>query len=313
MERYRGGDKRLREVSNFPGKFEGVSEMLYALIDSSSKYNFNKISSEEILGEVRVVTPKFELKNTEKMTKKVLKKLDEYKVDNVILSQTLLENKEFCKAMEEAQKRIITGHRIEKVMLLKFVTEIARYTRFPKEKMHVLLFMNEYSLENIDLIERISQEVKEMHIISRNYTKYEKTKAKLFEQYGFVINLYPPEVKDDFRRVNLVINQDFKEEDLRKVDISKNAIVLSLNEKIRKIRNGFNGIIINDIDLVGDFESTKKYRDLALCEAKIYKPLRKLKDNERLLNSEKCIINGYIGLKGKITEEEFEKIGRTFA
>ena len=287
--------------------------MLYALIDSSSKYNFNKISSEEILGEVRVVTPKFELKNTEKMTKKLLKKLDEHKVENVILSKKLLENEQLIKGIEEAKKYIITGRRIEKVMLLKFVTEIAKYTRFPKEKMHVLLFMNEYSLENIDLIECISQEVKEMHIISRNYTKYEKTKVKLFEQYGFVINLYPPEVKDDFRRVNLVINQDFREEELRKVDISKNAIVLSLNENIKKIRNGFNGIIINDIDLVGTFESTKKYRDLALCEAKIYKPLRKLKDNERQLNSEKYIINGYIGLKGKITEEEFEKIGKTFS
>ena len=45
----------------------------------------------------------------------------------------------------------------------------------------------------------------------------------------------------------------------------------------------------------------------------MYKPLRKLKENERIFNSEKYIINGYIGLKGKITEEEFEKIGRTFA
>ena len=50
-----------------------------------------------------------------------------------------------------------------------------------------------------------------------------------------------------------------------------------------------------------------------MCEAQIYKPLRKLKDNERLFGSEKFIINGYIGNNGKITEEEFEKIGRNFS
>lgn len=287
--------------------------MLYALIDSSTKYNFNKISSEEILGEVKVVTPKFDKKSTKKMTKKVLKKLEEYKVENVVLNDELMANEEFCKELEEAKKYIVTGRRIEKVMLGKFVEEIAKYTKYPKEKMSVLLVMNEYSLENVELIERISKDVKETHIISKNYTKYEKTATRLFESYGYMIKLYSPEEQIDFRRVNLVINQDFKEEELRKIDISKNAIVLSLNNKIRKIRNSFSGILINDIDLVGNFKSSDKYRDLAICEAKMYKPLRKLKENERIFNSEKYIINGYIGLKGKITEEEFEKIGRTFA
>ena len=47
--------------------------------------------------------------------------------------------------------------------------------------MNVLLLMNEYSLENIDLIEYISKDVKEFNLISRNYTKYEKTSMKLFE------------------------------------------------------------------------------------------------------------------------------------
>ncbi|MBQ6860701.1 MAG: hypothetical protein IJO08_03545 [Clostridia bacterium] len=247
------------------------------------------------------------------MTKKVLKKLDEYKVENVVLSEELMANEEFCKELEDAKKYIVTGRRIEKVMLRNFIREIAKYTKYPLEKMSVLLVMNEYSLENVELIEQISKGVKETHIISKNYSKYEKTATRLFESYGYMINLYSPEEQIDFRRVNLVINQDFKEEELRKIDISKNAIVLSLNNRIKKIRNSFSGIIINDIDLVGKFESSKKYRDLAVCEAKMYKPLRKLKENERIFNSEKYIVNGYIGLKGKVTEEEFEKIGRTFA
>ena len=45
----------------------------------------------------------------------------------------------------------------------------------------------------------------------------------------------------------------------------------------------------------------------------IDKIFNEVKDNERVFESEKYIINGYIGKNGKITQEEFEKIGENFA
>ena len=92
----------------------GGGNMLYALIDSSTKYNFNKISSEEILGEVKVVTPKFNKKNTKKMTKKVLQKLAEYKVENVVLSEELMANEEFCKELEESKNILLQVEELKK-------------------------------------------------------------------------------------------------------------------------------------------------------------------------------------------------------
>lgn len=287
--------------------------MLYALVDYSNKKTLNKISAEEVLGEVKVVIPKFKEKHNKKIVKKTLKKIEEHKVQNIILNKELTENLEFCKMLEEAKKYIITGRRIVKVLLMKVIGEISKYTKYPKEKMNILLLMNEYSLENIDLIETISKEVKQLNVMSRNYTKYERTSNRLFEEYGYVVNLYSNECINEFKRVNLVINLDFKETEFQKINIAKNSVVLSLNEKIQTIKKGFSGIIINDIDISGTKESTLKYRGLALCEARVYKPLRKLKDNERIFNGEKYIINGYIGKRGKITEEEFEKMGKSFA
>ena len=92
------------------------------------------------------------------MTKKVLKKLDEYKVENVVLSEELMANEEFCKELEDAKKYIVTGRRIEKVMLRNFIREIAKYTKYPLEKMSVLLVMNEYSLENVELMQFLFQD-----------------------------------------------------------------------------------------------------------------------------------------------------------
>lgn len=288
--------------------------MLYALIDYSTKQRFNRISSEEILGEVKIITPKIRERNEKFLIKKILKKIDDYNVENIILSKEITGNNNLCRKLEDYKKNIITGSRMGKVLIGRFINEIARYTKYAKEKMNILLLMNEYSLENIDLIEHISRDVKELNLISRNYTKYEKTSIRLFEQYGYLVKLYNNGTEKDFRRSNLVINLDFNEEEIQKIKMPKNSVLISLNNRITTVKHGFNGIIINDVDIMyGEFENKMRYRDLAICEAKIYKPLRKLKDNERIFNSEKYVINGYMGIKGKITVEEFEKIGRNFS
>ena len=288
--------------------------MLYALVEYSTKQKFNKISSEEILGEVKIITPKIKEKNEKVMFKKIIKEMNMHKVENVLLSKDLNQNVNLCHVLEESKKYLITGRRMGKALLNKFLTEISTYTKCSKNKMNLLLLMNEYSLENIDLIEYLSKDVKEFNLISRNYTKYEKTSLKLFENYGYMINLYNIDTTKDFRRINLIINLDFTEKEIQKIKLPKNSIILSLNNYIKNVKNGFNGIIINDVEVTSlKNKNDIRYRGLALCEAKIYKPLRKLKDNERLFNSEKLIINGYIGIKGKITEEDFEKIGRNFS
>lgn len=287
--------------------------MLYALVDTSEKRSLRRIYAEELLGEVKVVIPKFTEKNSARYAKLFLKKMKEYKVQNVVLSHKIMENMKFCKEIEDDRKYIITGKRMGKVILIKTISEIAKYMKYPMEKLNILLLMNEYSLENIELIETLSSDIRQLSVLSYNYSKYEKTATKLFNNFGYVVDLYNNDEIKEFKYVNVVINIDFKEDDLRKVNFAKNSVVISLNEKISGIKKGFNGIIINDIDIAGKLENTVEYRKLALCEAKIYKPLRNLKENERIFNLERYIINGYIGRKGKITVEEFERIGKTFA
>jgi hypothetical protein len=291
----------------------GGDNMLYALVDCSGKRSLRKIYAEEMLGEVKVVVPKFTEKNGVKYAKLLIKKIDSYKVQNVLLSKNIENNADFHRVIEENRKYIVTGKRMGKAILPKIMNEISKYTRYPKEKMSVLLLMNEYSLENIELVEWISSEIKQLNVLSRNYSKYEKSAKKLFNEFGYVVNLYNNDEIKEFKRVNVVINIDFKEDELKKINFAKNSVVVSLNEKIDNLKKGFNGIIINDVDIAGNFDDTKIYRKLALCEAKIYKPLRNLKENNRIFNTEKYIINGYIGKRGKITVEEFEKVGKTFA
>ena len=270
------------------------------------------ISQKRYFGEVKILMPKFPEKNSESSSKKLLRKIKKYNVQNIVLNNELNQNTEFKNILVEEKKYVITGNRLAKVLLPKVIEEISNYTKCPSGKLKVVLLMNEYSIENIDLIECISKEVKQLSIVSQNYTKYEKTANKLYHRYGYMVKLYGTDVKE-FKRDNIIINMDFTEKMLQDMLLPRNGIVISLNEKINSLRRNFNGIIINDIDILGDGIPSANFRKLAVCEAKLYRPLRKVKDNERVFFSEKYIINGYIGKNGKITQEEFERIGKNYA
>lgn len=263
-------------------------------------------------GEVKILVPKFKEKNSIQNAKKTLKKIKKYNIQNVVLNNELNKNKEFRKTFEENKKNIITGSRIGKILLPKIIEEIANYSKIPKEKLKIVLLMDEYSIENIDLIECISKDIKQLSVVSKNYTKYEKTANKLYQNYGYMVKLYGKH-KREFKRDNIIINLDFSEKEIQNIVLSRNGIIISLNEKINKLRKSFNGIIINDIDIIGEGIADNNFRKLAVCEAKLYRPLRKIKDNEKVFFREKYIINGYIGKNGKIAQEDFEKIGKNYA
>lgn len=285
--------------------------MLYALVDYSNKKNFFcDCLAEEILGEVKMSVSK--TNNENKLSKILLKNFKKYKVQNVVLNNDLKERKNLCECLLDNRKYVITGSRLGKVLLPKMIDDIAQYTKLEKAKLKIVLLMNEYSIENLDLVECISKEVKQLSIVSKNYTKYEKIANRLYESYGYMIKLYDCNTKD-FIRDNIIINMDFHSDELKKMLFTKYSIIISLNEKVTELRKNFEGIAINDIDISGEGIPTEHFRKLAVCEAKLYKPFRKIKDNEKVFFMEKYKINGYFGKNGKITCEEFERIGKNYS
>lgn len=269
-------------------------------------------SQKRYFGEVKILLPKFKEKNSVSNAKKTLRKIKKYNVQNLVLNNELNKNFEFKGILLENKKYIITGNRIGKILLPKMIEEITKYLKYPREKLKIVLLMNEYSIENIDLIECLSKDIKQLTVISKNYKKYEKTSNKLYQNYGYIVKLYNNEIKE-FKRDNIIINIDFIEKQLQNMILPKHGIIISLNENINNLRKNFNGIIINDIDIIGEGIPKNNFRKLSVCEAKLYRPLRKIRDNEKVFLKEKYIINGYIGKNGKITEEEFEKIGKNYS
>ena len=286
--------------------------MLYATIDYSGKKSlWSRYVEEEVLGEVKISIPHIKESHQRGEAKKILKKLKKYKVDNLVLHDELNQFEEFRYFLTENQKQIINGSRMSKALLPLILSELANLTKYPEEKMRVLLLMNEYSIENIDLIECLSQNIKQLTVVSHNYTKYQKTSHRLLEEYGYVVKLYGKDFTEA-KKENIIINLDFSEEEIKRLSFNRFGIIISFNEEIAKVKKWFNGVIIRDVDIMGEGIPKTGFHKLSICEARLYRPFRKLQENKKVFEAENYKINGFIGKNGKITEEEFENIAKNF-
>ena len=77
------------------------------------------------------------------------------------------------------------------------------------------------------------------------------------------------------------------------------------------MKRNFNGIIIRDIEVFLG-RKIEKFRTLELCEAYVYRSMKRIKENETRFQLSEYKINGYIGNNGKIEQEDFERLGKVF-
>ena len=177
------------------------------------------------------------------------------------------------------------------------------------QKLKVVLLVKEYSLESMDLINNIAKNVKSLIIVTNDADRYRRLAEELFEKYGIILKVFEKE-KTNFKYAHIVINIDFLSEELNKIAVNPNSLVICGFAKKYKPKNNFNGIVIKYVDIISGREEIPGVDNLAICEVKIYNYLRKIKENDRVFEREGYRINGYFGENGKIMSDEFLKLGK---
>mgnify|MGYP003297497857 CR=1 FL=1 len=164
--------------------------MAYAVIDYTDKKWMRMMKVSESIGEVDIFLPPFKVSQSFKYAKKILKVLDKLKTNTIVLNKELMENNFFCNELLNNRKYIITGKRLYKVLLPRVLKDISYQMKINLAQMKVCLLLNEYSLENNDLIKNIAKEVKTLIIITENKEKYTKLINELFEEHGIILKVF---------------------------------------------------------------------------------------------------------------------------
>lgn len=283
--------------------------MSYAVIDYTNKRWFSPVTAGDTLNELKILIPPCRDAKSIRYAKKIIKILNKEKIRKVVLNKDLLENKFICEELLDNKKYIITGRRLYKVLIYRILKDIENQMEISLKQTKVALLVNEYCVENIDLIKNIAKEVKSLIIITNNSDRYARIIDELFAKYGIVLKVYEKN-KVNLKYVNIVINVDFDSSDMNQIVVAPNSLVICGFASNYQIKTKFSGIIIRDIDILPDITNNMKMDNLALCEAKIYNYLRKLKENDRVFEEQGYRINGFFGENGKIMGKEFQNLGK---
>lgn len=241
-----------------------------------------KIDKEHYL----IIVPKINERKIEKIKLK-------YKKDKIIFSKLL--------------KQYQTQYENEKIVsefldeILDFIIEKTENESIKMEMQNIHFLANEYNKKNIEIIEKIMQRTKTINIVTKNLKKYMEYEEKLYQEKGILISVTNNRRKS-LKKAKIIINLDFKEEELKEYSINRNCIFINcVGEKYKNIKY-FEGTIINDIEVnTNEIENLKKfklYQDFENTD--IYKSFKNESENVKIKN--------LIGNNGKISKKELQNL-----
>lgn len=283
--------------------------MTYAVIDYHHSKWSHSIKIINNVGETNLYLPRFKEKKSIKYSKKVLNILNQYEIKNLVIHNELLKNHVFCDYLMENHKNIITGRNMYKVLCLRILKDVAVQMNLDIKQLKVIILVENYTAENVDLIKTIAKEVKSLTVVTTDKDKFDMLVKNLFQEYGIVLKVFEKNTTN-FKNLHVLLNVDFPSYDMNKINISNQTLVICGFAKHYQVNSHFNGIVIKDIDIVDSENTHESMDELSLCEAKIYSYLRKVKENDRVFEREGFVIDGYYGENGKITLQEFKELGK---
>lgn len=284
--------------------------MSYAIVTMKKKKFLDKMEVNEVYNELEVKVPALKEKNQRKYAQRMDKILKKYKVGHLVLSNDLKPFEDFKNTIMQNGHDIITGKKLYKVLLKTILQDVSKSMHFEMEKMNVAMLVDEASADNIELIQRIAEDVKSLTLVTNNAYRFEQIVEELLKSQGIVVQLVSQK-QGNLKRKHVILNIDFANSTLEKMNLPMEALVITNNTSTVNLKNSFNGIVIRDIDIYLG-KQVENFRTLELCEAYVYQTMKRIKENEFRFQHSDYKINGYIGNNGKIEQADFERLGRCF-
>ena len=198
-----------------------------------------------------------------------------------------------------------------KILMKSLICEILDYIYILKGKKQELedvhIFVNEYNKENLYMIDKLIDKFKTVNIITSNISKFKRLE-EIYERNNILITVSNNKRKSA-KNAKVIINVDFVKKGIEKYSINNTAIIINLNIEKNIIEGNFNGIIINDYNILVNKDTecfvSEFYGSINL---KLYIESCILNMDyetiEKYLNKEKIKINEVIGIRGVVSKQE---------
>lgn len=261
----------------------------------------------EKLDDKTIINLPINKKSKNKKIEKVLQKLSQYFNNNnikiVVLEQTLMENANIKNIIYSNNINILDGTRLDKFLVYNLVQKIYQYKKTNIQAGEITLLINENDDINVETIIMLAKEIKRLNIITNDIKKFRKIVDYLYKELGILIKL-SNNVKTNLRSSDIIVNIDFPEEIVNKLEIPNNAVVLNMPKNINIKSKKFSGINIKAWEIeVPDKYILERFNTSIMYEASLYtKPVMKVFEQ---IQNDDIKIKKLIGVNGVINAKEF--------
>lgn len=171
----------------------------------------------------------------------------------------------------------------------------------------VYIIANNYTKENIRIIETLLDKVKVVNIVTNHLRQFQELEKRL-ERKEIYITVSSNKRKA-LKRAKLIINLDFN--NFNGFNVNKNSIIVNCNKEFT-LNKDFEGICIENIDVqinkvMRIFSENENMNKRELFEAELLKQ-KDLDESRYILEKSKMKITGLIGKRRRIDEMEFNKL-----
>lgn len=204
---------------------------------------FIKVRIEKTSKEYFLLVPYY--KNYNKIIRYIIQKQINKILKNKQINQVILD-KYLYNIINVKKEELETGKKFYKLS----VDRILKYIFNSDEKMsqeNIYLFVNEYNMNIVSIIEELKNKFKTVNIITHNLKRFKRIEEKLFEK-GYLITVSNNKRKSAIK-ATYIINYDFKKEEFEKYNINRKAVIINLTDDKNVYGLSFNGVIINDFNV----------------------------------------------------------------
>lgn len=267
---------------------------------------FAIFKKDQIDGKTLVYIP-INNKSRPRTVKRIMEKLSKYfyinNIKNIVLGEKLMQNEEAKNILYSYNINILDGTKLSKLMIYNIVQKIYQYKKSKIETGEITILTNENNEINLQNINILAQNAKRINIITNNTKKFKKTVDYLYEELGILIKL-SSNMKSNINSTDIIINMDFTEEALNKINIPNKAIIISIPKNINIKSKKFLGVNIKnwEIEIPSQYK-IEGFNNKIVYEATLYqKPIIKAFEQ---IEKDKIKIKSLIGINGEINKKEF--------
>lgn len=262
-------------------------------------------------------------KEKKSIQKRLVKKIYKLKIDAIVFSKEL-EGKfkdDICEQLkldDNIRVQMLNGKKLMEYMefdIMKYILEKQKHNM--KQEDIYIIFKKDNSL-NLNFLIKFIENFRMTNVVTNDITRLKNVQDNLLNNENILISVSNNK-KKALRRAKYVLNVNLTTEELGKYNINRNAVIINIRENVKYSSSGFEGINVNYFDInvpdefeekfeqIGnDFDLVKLYESLLLAES--FGEFSTEKVYEKIVRDE-ISISKIIGVNGKISDEELERVG----